>query len=329
MILLSVIVPVYNVQDYIEDCLTSILHQINLDCTELIIVNDGSTDESLSIIKKFLNQKNVFLINQENKGLSAARNKGIENSKGRYLSFIDSDDIILDGFFLNIFSVLSNSSPDIIKFKFKTFRSFQCLNEHILYINKQGLVDVDYDLIVDLFNDSSWYAWAHIYKRDLFDKILFPVGLNFEDVATIPYLYVQCKSIYFLNKSLYGYRLRDGSITSSNDNNVICRNIKSLREVLNKLLNSSKNDIRFYILYIFFIRVYFSYLIRYRGLAESYQEWSILKIKSKVININADVLFRSKKHAIYYYLYKYFGFLSNFIMNYLIKLNDLYRRISS
>ncbi|WP_347474125.1 glycosyltransferase [Acinetobacter thermotolerans] len=331
MILLSVIVPVYNVQTYIEECLISIFKQIDLNLAELIIVNDGSTDNSLSCIQELIknySSQNIILVSQENQGLSSARNAGISISRGRYLAFVDSDDILLDGYFENIFRALNESFPDIVKFNFKTFKEINHLQDNSLFLNKKGVIDVDDQFIIDIFNDSSWYAWAHVYNRLLFEEIRFPVGLNFEDVATIPYIYIKCKTMYFVEKPLYGYRIRSGSITNSSDSRVIAKNVNSLCKILERLLTVSCDDARFFILYVFFLRVYFSYLISFKGVFKSYLEWRRLEKKVSILNISYDKsLFRAKKHVIYYYLYRHFGYLSNFIMIFIVKLWKLYQKV--
>lgn len=335
MVLLSVIVPVYNVEEFIIDCLSSLVEQINFYNSELIIVNDGSEDNSLRLIYDYLEQVNkssignIKIISQQNAGLSAARNVGIDVAKGKYLSFIDSDDIVLDGFYKEIYRVIDSCDVDIVKYKFKTFTKKDSMVNCDLYINLDGEYNLDYNLIVDLFNDSSWYAWAHVYRSSLFKNIRFPEQLNFEDVATIPYIYKSSKKIYFINSFLYGYRQRDGSILSSVKPEVVEKNIFSLRVILNIFLNDMSEDETFYILYIFFIRVYMSYIIKNKGVGVSYKEWREFWIKSKLFKPLSNNLFRSKKNYIYYILYCRIGFLANYMIIYIAKLYNFYRRVYS
>ncbi len=328
MPLLSVIVPIYNVENYIKDCIESIIKQLPKHGVEVILINDGSEDKSLCILEELvLNlddcvRDKFLIISQENKGLSCARNKGISEAKGKYLSFIDSDDVLLDNYFESIFEVLLKyPNIDIIKFKFKVFSRLNDFNKYQLYLNKEGFFNIDSNLIIELFNDSSWYAWSHIYNANLFVERKFPLGLNFEDVATVPYLYIKSHNIYFINNELYGYRVREGSITTSTNKNVVDKNIKSLEVILNTLLNDTEQKREFYILYIYFIRVYFDFLLRYRGVFYSYREWFVLKEKTKFVNIDYKLLFRSKKNFTYFFLYQNIGFFSNYAIKFLGKLN--------
>ena len=122
--LVSVIVPVYNVENYIIECLNSIVKIIPTDgSTEVIIVNDGSPDNSINLIENYIlnlndNIKNNFhILSQENRGLSGARNTGINNAKGRYLAFLDSDDVLQGDFFNDILAIIKKHNPDIVEFR--------------------------------------------------------------------------------------------------------------------------------------------------------------------------------------------------------------------
>ena len=121
-IILSVIVPVYNVSQYVYDCVNSIFSQLKeLDVVEVIFINDGTKDDSIEIIKKYLlsldleKNENIRIINQSNKGLSGARNTGISCAKGKYFYFLDSDDYLHKDFFKNILPVLKDEY-DIVEF---------------------------------------------------------------------------------------------------------------------------------------------------------------------------------------------------------------------
>jgi hypothetical protein len=83
------------------------------------------------------------------------------------------------------------------------------------HLKHSGLIEIDNFFLIELVNDSSWYAWAHVYKRDIINRNKFPVGLNFEDAATIPYIYLELHQMYIIDESLYGYRQRENSITTS------------------------------------------------------------------------------------------------------------------
>ncbi len=328
---LSLIVPVYNVELYILDCLRSVNKQI-CDQLEIIIVNDGSTDGSMKLVNDFFLSLSVYdrekykIISQKNQGLSSARNTGISHANGDYLCFLDSDDILLGNFSIRILEIINKYNVDIVKFKYKRFKSEDDFIFTESYINLEGVYNVDNNMIVELFNDASWYAWLHAYKRCLFDNIKFPVGLNFEDVSTIPYLYRNCNKIYFLNAYIYGYRLRQNSITTSKNSSVLERNILSIKYILEMFYKEIDNDKRFYILYIFFVRIYMSFLIKNKGIFFAYKEWC--RLKSKKINIGDEGkhLIKSRKNLVYYVLFSKAGFLSNFLIVYIAKIYSFYKR---
>ncbi|KWQ03915.1 hypothetical protein SE27_00720 [Acinetobacter harbinensis] len=131
--------------------------------------------------------------------------------------------------------------------------------------------------------------------------------------------------MYIIDESLYGYRQRENSITTSLAPSVIDRNINSLQKILLGYIdNFEKNDI-FYIVYIYFIRVYFSFLIRHKSIAYCKKEWEFLSSKSGNMKGVDRVIFQSRKHSLYFNLYLLFGFYSNFFMNLIM---IVYRRLN-
>lgn len=330
MTILSLVVPIYNVESYIIDCAESIFSQLPEE-VQVIFINDGSQDKSIEYLMNYLSKitpklkKNVILIHQENQGLSAARNLGIESSNGEYIAFLDSDDILLEGYFFKILNIIHNNySIDMIKYNFDVLVDGKLLPV-MKHLKHSGLIEIDNFFLIELVNDSSWYAWAHVYKRDIINKNKFPVGLNFEDAATIPYIYLELHQIYIIDESLYGYRQRENSITTSLAPSVIDKNINSLQKILLGYIdNFEKNDI-FYIVYIYFIRVYFSFLIRHKSIAYCKKEWEFLSSKSGNMKGVDRIIFQSRKHNLYFNLYLLFGFYSNFFMNLIM---IVYRRLN-
>jgi glycosyltransferase involved in cell wall biosynthesis len=185
-VLISVIVPVFNVENYIVECIKSLSKQTHLDF-ELIIVDDGSTDQSINLIEKELKKfKRKKIIKQKNMGLAEARNVGIANCTGHYVTFVDSDDTISKDY-IEIFkkSLLKNKADIIIA-------------NHIVKRNKKEIHSYDYfsDSKSEIFKKFlacrvSSSACAKLYKKSLFIKykVSFPKGYLFEDVATTYKLY--------------------------------------------------------------------------------------------------------------------------------------------
>ncbi|EPQ6910187.1 glycosyltransferase family 2 protein [Citrobacter freundii] len=215
--LLSVIIPCYNCREYIYECLHSVYDQID-DSVEIIIINDGSTDGSLEKIELFLSnnrEKSIKFISQKNQGLSVARNTGINVASANYLAFLDGDDLWDENFWLNIKPTLQNNDIDLVEFNAVRFYEGNIEKRTPVSIVTQGGT-VTISSIRDLsetFKKNEWFAWSRIYKKSLFNSIKFPVGKNYEDIATIPLLYLKSKSIHRIGKELLLYRVREGSIT--------------------------------------------------------------------------------------------------------------------
>lgn len=215
MIKLSIIVAAYNVEKYIDDCLLSVLKQINESEVQLIVVNDGSTDNTLERIKEIKHANNfIMLINKENGGLSDARNAGLKYVEGEYVTFLDGDDVWLDNYYESVVSQLH--TYDLIEFdavRFKSFDDCDLENNYVHIVNKNGIKEASYSELKYTFKNSQWFVWARIYKREIFLDIEFPYRKRFEDMATTPLAYFKSQSIFSIKKPLIGYRTNEFSIT--------------------------------------------------------------------------------------------------------------------
>lgn len=210
--LISIIVPVYNVEEYLVECLDSIVKQ-SYSNIEIIIVDDGSTDGSGKICKEYLKKDNrIKYYKKKNGGLSSARNYGIKKSSGKYLSFIDSDDVISYNMIEILYKELINNSCDISVCKYKIFTNKFIVN------NDSYNVDIMYqdEYIKNLMLDYkiSSHSCNKLFNRKLFNDIKFIVGKKYEDIGTIYKLLLSVKKIVYVNKELYGYRFRNNSITN-------------------------------------------------------------------------------------------------------------------
>lgn len=218
---LSVIVPCYNSRDFIAECLQSILPYLS-NAVELIVVNDGSTDDSADIIERTIQtykDKIITIIHQDNAGISAARNSGIKIAKGEYIALLDSDDFFHPDFWHEVLPLINDSTIDLVEFNAEQFDGeITNIVEHIDCSVFTGRVDIA--SVTDLspaFKRSKWYPWARVYKTSLFHEfdVQFPSGRLYEDMSTVPALYLHSKVIYGLNKSLVWYRYHKKSITQT------------------------------------------------------------------------------------------------------------------
>lgn len=210
----SIIIPVYNVELFVERCLESVINQ-TYENIEIIIINDGSTDGSMKLCEKYQERDTrIKLVSQNNMGLSAARNKGIELSKGNYICFIDSDDWVEKDyvkFGIDMITktnaevavvghYISNDYSDRIAYPGWTSRSEECLN-------KTEAIKL---LIEDKKIKS--HAWDKIFRKELFDNIRFPKDRNFEDVFIMHEIFDKCHTIVKCLQPKYHYYVRENSI---------------------------------------------------------------------------------------------------------------------
>ncbi len=217
--MISIIIPIYNSQNYIYDCLSSIAKQSYKDY-EIIIVNDGSSDNSVSIVEKFRQEHpflEIVLIHQENKGQSSARNTGIKQSKGNYLYFLDSDDTIFPETLEELYSLSSTYQLDV------AIGENNIVNcNKIKYISAGIDEDIicDKDKIIRAYTENKWYnvVWNKLIKTSIIkdNNIWFPEGYIFEDELWSFILATKISSLGIIRKPLYNYNIRDNSTMTSN-----------------------------------------------------------------------------------------------------------------
>lgn len=220
---ISVILPVYNVVDYLEDCLKSIFNQTFEDF-ELIIVDDGSNDGSEYLCDEYgKNNEKVVVIHQKNAGLSAARNAGIKQAKGEFVTFIDSDDMVSFRYLEELLKTILNTSSDISICDYVQINNGMNLDQinHVnnkksneIILNKREAIEEVYK---NKYHGIEFVTWAKLYKLKLFkeNNIWFPNGRIHEDAFTTYKLFYISNRISYVDKGLYYYRIRSGSIMNS------------------------------------------------------------------------------------------------------------------
>lgn len=214
--LVSIVVPVYNVELYIRKCIESILKQTYQNF-ELILVDDGSTDKSMLIIEKYINDKRIKVFNKKNGGLSDARNFGIDRANGKYITFIDSDDEITNKYLENLVIALESTNSDISIVSYNNIDEDNIVsklkhNNKVTTFNKQQILLKMYNR---KHNIDFITAWGKLYKINLFNDIRYPYGKINEDEATTYKLYLKSKRIAFKDTGDYLYRTRYNSIMNS------------------------------------------------------------------------------------------------------------------
>ena len=235
MVKLSVIIPVYNVEAYLCQCVESILNQEMEFAVEVILINDGSTDNSGAICDEYaLSDPRVRTIHTKNEGLSAARNKGIFESTGEYIAFLDSDDYWLDGALCNFIAVQRETNADIIIGGAIRYR--QSIGEYCEYPNnitgglqKMTKTEVLTHLL-ERGQNFQWHVWKSFYRAEIIkeNKAYFKEGFLFEDVEWTPQIFYFAKSFASFSEPFICYRVqRERSITTDPS-----QRVKRLRDML-------------------------------------------------------------------------------------------------
>ena len=212
--LISVVIPVYNGEEYIERCVQSVLNQENVNL-EIIIINDGSKDNTLKILKKYENNNNIKIIDVPNGGVSKARNIGINNANGEYIGFIDCDDTIPKNYYYKLYKALSQNNADIAICGMKK-----------VFGDKEDIVDIEInEKILDKSKFSDLYfelnsksllmtVWNKLYKKDLIKNIEFKSSIIMgEDYVFNLEVYVKCNKFVFIQNCLYEYYQNMDSIS--------------------------------------------------------------------------------------------------------------------
>ena len=209
---ISVIVPVYNVEDYISKCLESIISQTYTNL-EIIIVNDGSTDKSDEICSYYANKDDrIILIHQNNQGLSMARNNALDIASGDYIGFVDSDDWIASDMFSTLYDNAIKYDADI---SMCNFYYVSALGELSPYSSENEAIKVlegDYKIAHNI-RLSNNVVWNRIYKRYLFDDVRFPPGKAFEDIFVMHILVDRANKVVLSPECKYYYLRRKSGIT--------------------------------------------------------------------------------------------------------------------
>lgn len=214
--LISIIITVYNTSEYLPRCLDSILNQDN-GLLEIILVNDGSTDNSLEICEAYAKKHPcIRVVSQKNQGVSAARNAGLKQAEGIYVWYVDSDDWIASGGIVLLKHVIEKNDPDAIQIMYSRKSE---LSEH----DNQELKS---DTYFELNNREIWEAFVSeklmsytgclLAKKELYESgnITFPEGRYFEDTATIFKIFSEAQKLCIVPEKIYNYCYREGSITN-------------------------------------------------------------------------------------------------------------------
>lgn len=227
---LSIIIPAYNCEKYIERCIKSIIEQSN-DFVEIIIINDGSTDNTQQICEGFApKHNNIKIINQENRGVSYSRNIGIQNACGKYVMFVDSDDYLVE-----------NSLEAVLKLLTEGIDVLRC--SYIVNSKKEEIfTETTFNLYNFFQKTNQNVVWGQVIKRELLNDIKFNENLFYgEDELFNCQLYNKCQNIKYTDIVLYNYQQNLDSVSRDYKNSKVKSKIENLIYVFNEIISQYEN----------------------------------------------------------------------------------------
>ena len=259
--LISIIIPVYKVEKYLEKCIQSVINQ-TYENLQIILVDDGSPDNCGKICDEYAKKDHrIEVIHKSNGGLSDARNKGLEIAKGEYIGFVDSDDYIEADMYEVLYNLLKQYNADVSICNFYTVSQEKiAIKNADNGIKEYNRIEILKEILLD--NNIQSYAWNKLYKKELFNEIKYPVGKKYEDIGTTFYLLEKCNKVVVTGKPEYYYINRQDSIVNNVTETTITdyielimqrydyieENIKELssynKNYLKRILKTAEQDIK-------------------------------------------------------------------------------------
>lgn len=212
---LSVIIPVFNTASSLERCIKSVAIQ-GIDNMEIIVINDGSTDSQCDLLCNQLCQviPQMIYLKQSHAGLSAARNHGLDIATGTWVTFVDSDDYLEPGTYAAVLPLFNKDTKiDVVEFSYIDKEGHEKLSRTMQFGDLEYESFADYWLKGKAYRHA--YMWNKIFKKQLFDKVRFPIAKNFEDVAILPDIIKQCRKILTTHLGFYHYTWNTSGITAN------------------------------------------------------------------------------------------------------------------
>ena len=306
---LSIIVPVYNVEQYVLRCVQSIYQQgLSEDEFEVILVNDGTQDDSFNRIESvIIEHSNIIIVEQSNQGLSAARNTGMLKASGDYFIFLDSDDLLVNNTLSQLLSFLEVNEVDMLVAGFVKMdnRDIDSFNGNY---GSEFLTDLksSYNMFLHDFNPYECYVWRTIYRKDFLNNnnIRFIPGLYFEDVPFTTECFLKAKKCAKTSLVFYVYRQRENSIVST----VNIKKIYDLNTVLAYLWDKWEDrsfslDVRRRIMDTIFMTFSMAvWYVSHNPELMKQRHSFITDLNNKVPNLNFNNGFKQKFVSVFYHL---------------------------
>lgn len=242
--IVSIIVPVYNVENYLAKCLDSLVGQ-SLQDIEILVINDGSSDQSGLVIEEYVKRfpEKIKAFTKENGGLSDARNFGLDHAEGEYIGFVDSDDYVTEKMFEEMVRLAKKHEAEIV------ICNIQKVNQDGKVTQKLTQIPHLSEKIVleehfSVFSDISYFACNKLFKKELFDHKRFKKGVHFEDIQLIPQLLLECKILAQTQNFHYQYLERTDSITKTHTEKGldILNAVKDVENIFSESVYSHKTN---------------------------------------------------------------------------------------
>ena len=325
--LITIVIPIYNVEKYLHDCLKSVINQ-TYNNLQIILVDDGSPDNCPKICDEYKNKDSrIEVIHKKNGGLSDARNAGLEKAKGRYICFIDSDDFINCKYIEKLYDLITKNNADMAVSNFKRVQDFK---EEYLEKKEENATEEIYtgkQMIENIYSRKlyvqSTVAWNKMYKTELFKDIKFPYGKLHEDEFTTYKLYYICSKVVMTSEILYYYRYVPNSIMNKKFNKKRLDGISALEERLTFF--KDKKEEKLYnltlIRYLMVIMIHYTNIKKFLENSEEIQK--NLKCKyNKYYKIVIKLPECSKQDKLKIILFKISPYLYDKIRTYSKNIND-------
>ena len=235
--LISIIIPVYKVEKYLEKCIESVLKQTYTNL-QIILVDDGSPDNCGKICDEYAKKDSrIEVIHKINGGLSDARNVGINRANGRYIGFVDSDDYIKEDMYEKLINLIKEYNADVsICNLYDVIEGKEYIRNKENGIKEYNRIDILKEVLLDKNIQS--YAWNKLYKKELFNEIKYPIGKKYEDIGTTFYIFEKCNKVVVTSKPEYYYLKRADSLV----NNVTESTVLDYTEIIiQRYLYTQKN----------------------------------------------------------------------------------------
>lgn len=295
----SIIVPVYNVELYIEDCLNSLLNQTYSNY-EIILINDGSTDNSIEICSKY-NDKKIKIYNQNNKGVSIARNVGISLATGQYIMFVDADDMVSEKYIENLIKSIEETNTDMVVCGY-TKEKAELVNKKNSQEIKGEIINANTMLENMMENNlQEGYLWNKIFKKSIINdnSLEFKEGVNvWEDLYFVIEYLSKSDKIFAINEKLYYYRTREGSAVNRKETSTDLVGKVKILELIMKNYNLIINNKNYYGIKRMYVTVLLKYLLQIKK-----DNKELIKEKLSIVKkIKKDIKIGFKNEIKYFYL---------------------------